>query len=107
MFSQTAIAQTAQGAAKPSMMESMMPIVFLVAIFYFFLIRPQQKRAKTHQSFLTNLKRGDQVLTSGGIFGTVEGLTDSFVTLGIADDVKIRILKTQIASTVNDGEKTK
>ena len=107
MFIDSAWAQAASAAAKPSMMESMMPIIFLVAIFYFFLIRPQQKRAKTHQSFLSELKRGDEVLTSGGIFGKVEGLTDSFVTLGIADDVKIRILKTQIASTVNDGETQK
>lgn len=105
MFIPTALAQAAPAAAQPSMLESMMPIVFLVAIFYLFLIRPQQKRAKTHSEFLTNLKRGDEVLTSGGIFGTVEGLTDSFVTLGISDDVKIRILKTQIASSAKEEPK--
>lgn len=101
MFIAQAFAQAA-APAQPSFLESMMPIVFLIAVFYFFLIRPQQKRAKTHQTFIANLKRGDRVLTSGGIFGTVEGLTETFVTLGIADDVKIRILKSQIASSANE-----
>lgn len=103
MLSSVAWAQAA--GAQPSMFESLMPIIFLVVIFYFFLIRPQQRRAKDQQQFITKLKRGDQVLTSGGIFGTIEGLTDSFVTLGIADDVKIRILKTQIASSATEENK--
>src|SRR5687768_15165650 len=97
-FSIPAWAQEAT-AKGPSALEQMIPFVAIFAIFYFFIIRPQSKRQKTHINFVTNLKRGDEVITSGGIYGTVEGLTDSFVTLEVADDVKIRILKTQIAGT--------
>lgn len=106
MFSSIAWAQEAQGAT-PGLFEQLLPFLFIFVIFYFLLIRPQQKRAKTHQEFLKNLKRGDQVLTSGGIFGTIEGLTDDFVTLEIADDVKIRILKAQIASSIQNNEDKK
>ena len=107
MFSSTAWAQTAAPGATPGMIEQFLPFVFIIIIFYFLLIRPQQKRAKTHREFVTNLKRGDQVLTSGGIFGTIEGLTEEYVTLQIADGVKIRILKAQIASPVTKNEDKK
>jgi preprotein translocase subunit YajC len=91
----------AQDAAPkgPSAVEQMIPFIAIFAIFYFFIIRPQSKRQKQHVNFLTTLKRGDEVITTGGIYGTVEGLTERFVTLEVADDVKIRILKTQIAGT--------
>ncbi len=107
MFSSVAWAQTAAPGATPGMFEQFLPFVFIIIIFYFLLIRPQQKRAKSHREFLTNMKRGDQVLTSGGIFGTIEGLTEDFVTLQIADGVKIRILKAQIASSVTKNEDKK
>ncbi len=98
----------AQGAGSgPSVWEQLMPFVFILIIFYFLLIRPQQRRAKNHQIFLEGLRRGDSVLTSGGILGTIEGLTDQYVTLEIAKDVRIRILKTQIASPANSGEDKK
>jgi preprotein translocase subunit YajC len=64
------------------------------------LIRPQQRRTQTHKGFVEKLKRGDSVLTSGGILGTIEGLTEQFVILQIADGVKVRILKNQIASSI-------
>lgn len=106
MWSTIAWAQeAAQTATKPSMIESLMPFAFVLVIFYFLLIRPQQKRAKTHQDFLSGLKRGDSVLTSGGILGTIEGLTDQFVTLEVADGVRIRVLKAQVASTSATEEK--
>ena len=103
MFSAVAMAQSS-GAQAPSLFEQLLPIIFILVIFYFLLIRPQQKRQKQHQEFLSNLKRGDSVLTSGGIFGTIEGLTDKFVTLEIAEDVRIRVLKTQIASPVEEEQ---
>ena len=96
----SSIAWAQEGAAQgPSAIEQLIPFVAIFAIFYFFIIRPQSKRQKQHVDFVTGLKRGDEVITSGGIYGTVEGLTDRFVTLEVADDVKIRILKTQIAGT--------
>lgn len=93
-------------AAKPSMLETFMPFIFVLVIFYFLLIRPQSRRAKQHQDFLGTLKRGDSVLTSGGILGTIEGLTDKFVTLEVSDDVRIRILRTQIAGPVQEEKKS-
>ena len=90
-------------AAGPNLMEQMMPFVFIFIIFYFLLIRPQQKRQKQHSEFLTALKKGDSVLTSAGMLGTIEGLTEKFITLEIAQGTRIRILRTQIASKF-DGE---
>ena len=74
---------------------------------FIFVIRPNQKRAMNHKTFLTGLKRGDSVLTSGGIMGTIEGLTETFVTLQIANGVKIKVLRSAIASAANaELEKT-
>lgn len=92
-------------AAKPSMLETFMPFIFVLVIFYFLLIRPQGKRAAKHQAFLTGLKRGDSVLTSGGLLGTIEGLTDRFVTLQVDAGVKIRILRSQIAGPMEEEKK--
>jgi preprotein translocase subunit YajC len=100
----TAWAQAADGAAAPhpSLYEQAFPFVIIFLIFFFLVIRPQQKRAQTHKGFLTTMKRGDSVLTTGGILGTIEGLTEQFVILQIADNVKIRVLKSQVASGVTD-----
>lgn len=102
----SAFAQAA-GGAKPSMLEQFFPFILIFIVFFFLVMRPAQKRQKTHASFLTNLKRGDSVLTSGGILGTIEGLTDQFVILEISNGVKIRILKSQIASSANEETKNK
>jgi preprotein translocase subunit YajC len=98
----TAWAQAEGATAHPSLLEQIFPFLIIFLIFFFLVIRPQQKRAQTHKGFLGTMKRGDSVLTTGGILGTIEGLTDQFVILQIADNVKIRILKTQIASGVQD-----
>jgi preprotein translocase subunit YajC len=103
MLWSTAWAQSGGAAAGPNMIEQFVPIIAIFAIFYFLIIRPQSKRQKEHQNFLSNLKRGDQVVTAGGIFGKVEGITDKFVTLEVSDGVNIRILKNQVASSVNEG----
>lgn len=97
----------AQDAAPkgPSFLEQMFPFIFLFIVLWFLMIRPQQKKMKLHQEFLGALKRGDEVLTSGGVYGVVEGLNDRFVTLEIANEVKIRILKSQIVSTAKEEPK--
>ena len=89
-------------AAKPSVIEQLMPLAFIFLIFYFLLIRPQQKRHKKHQEFLKQMKVGDKVLTSGGVFGTVGGITDQFVVLEVSAGVKIRILRSSISSGVRE-----
>ena len=71
------------------------PLILIFVIFYFFLIRPQQKKVKEHKSMVESLKRGDKVITSGGITGTVERIIDNdTVEVEIADNVKVEIVKT-------------
>jgi len=81
--------------------QSMMPTLLLFGvmaiIFYFFLIRPQSKKQKEHQNMISQLKRGDEVITSGGIIGRIHAVTDTVITLEVAQNVRIRILKGQIA----------
>ena len=79
------------------------PLILIFVIFYFFLIRPQQKKVKEHKAMVESLKRGDKVVTSGGITGTVERLIDNDkVEVEIADNVKVEIVKsTGIQSLIN------
>ncbi len=79
------------------MWDLVIQIGLIVAIFYFLLIRPQQKRAKEHQQVLGNLKRDDDVVTSGGIFGKITNLTDDVVTLEVAQNVRIKVQRSQVA----------
>ena len=75
------------------------PIILIFVIFYFFLIRPQQKRVKEHKLMTQNLKRGDEVITSGGIIGTVDRvLEDDRIELNISDGVKVQVIKNTIQS---------
>ena len=99
------MAQSAAGSAKPSVLEQLMPFVFIFVIFYFLLIRPQQKKHKAHMEFLSKIKRGDSVLTSSGILGTIEGLTDKFITLEVADGVRIRVLRSSIQGPLEEESK--
>ena len=101
-FISTAFAQGAGSPAQPSILESMLPILVIIGIMYFLIIRPQGKARKDHARFLEGLKRGDSIITASGIFGTVEGLNEEFVTLQISDGVKIKILKQQIASPLKE-----
>ena len=70
----------------------------IVAVFYFVLIRPQQKRAKEHREMLDNLKKGDTVVTTGGLIGRISGMTDSIVTLEVAEKIRVRVVRGHIAS---------
>lgn len=75
-----------------------LPIVLLVAIFYFMLYRPMRKRQKNHQEMITSLKTGSKVITSGGVHGTVVAVKDNTVMLKVADQVKIEVTKSAISS---------
>ena len=74
------------------------PIILMFVIFYFLLIRPQQKKAKEHQQMITNLKKGDRVITSGGIHGLITSLDENTVTLEIAEKVRIKVTRSTIAA---------
>ena len=76
----------------------------MFAIFYFLLIRPQQKRAKQHQELLKSLKKGDRVITNGGILGTVTGTSDKYLTIEISDRTRIRVLRSHVAGKEGDPE---
>jgi len=86
--------------------QSLLPLLLMFVIFYFMLIRPQQKKAKEHQNFLTNLKKGDQVVTRGGVVGRVTGVTDTMVTLEVQEKVRIRILKSYVDGQHKDTAAT-
>ncbi len=76
---------------------SLTPLIIIFAIFYFLLIRPQQKRAKEHQEMIRSLKKDDRVITSGGIHGRIIAVDDDTVTVEIADRVKIKVSRQNIA----------
>ena len=80
------------------------PLLLMIAIFYFLLIRPQQKRQKQHRAMLASLKKGDMVVTQGGLHGKITGLTDSVVTLEIADKVRVKVQRSYIAGLLSRGE---
>lgn len=77
-------------------MSSLVFMLLMFAVFWFILIRPQQKRAKEHQAFLSALKKGDEVVTRGGVIGRVTGVADNLVTLEVQEKVRIRVLKSYI-----------
>ncbi len=73
------------------------PIILMFVIFYFLLIRPQQKKAKEHQEIIANLKKGDRVITSGGIHGQITSLDETTVTLEVAEKVRIKVTRGTLA----------
>lgn len=83
-------------AAGPSCAQAALPLLLMFAVFYFLLIRPQQKRQREHQAMLSRLKKGDKVVTAGGIVGTITGLTDAQIEIQIADKVRIQALRPQV-----------
>jgi len=82
--------------------QQIIPLVFMFAIFYFLLIRPQQKKAKEHKALLEAMKKGDNVITAGGVHGKVSAVENDIVTLEIANSVNIKITKSYIAAIKKD-----
>ena len=84
------------------------PLILIFVIFYFFLIRPQQKKIKEHKSMVASLKRGDDVVTSGGIVGRVEKVhDDDKIDLSISDNVTVQVIKSTIQSLLNNPQSKK
>lgn len=103
MFMSTAWAQAAAAqSAAPSLLETVFPFAIMFLVIFFLFVRPQQRRSQDQQKFREALKKGDSVLTSGGILGTIEGLTERFVTLQISNGVKIKVLRTAIAAGISE-----
>ena len=84
------------------------PLILIFVIFYFFLIRPQQKRVKDHKAMVEALKRGDEIITSGGIIGTIDRvMDDDRIEVVVADNVKVQIIKSTITSLLQKKEDVK
>ena len=81
---------------QPSLFSSMLPLLLMFAIFYFLLIRPQKKRQQEHQKMLSLLKKGDSVVTAGGVIGPIFALEDDVLTIEIADKTRIRVVRSQV-----------
>lgn len=98
----TASAQAAPGGPQ-SMLTGLLPMVLIFVVFYFLLIRPQTKRAKEQRTMLAALETGNEVVTSGGILGKITDLTEQFVTVEIADGVRVKVQRHTIAQVLPKG----
>lgn len=91
-------------AGAQSSILSMLPMmVMFFAVFYFLLLRPQQKRAKTHKKMMADLSLGDEIVTAGGILGQINKISDDFITMTIAEGVEMKMQKSSITSVVPKG----
>jgi preprotein translocase subunit YajC len=107
MFISEAYAMGAGGAGAQGAgggFSSLIMMVAIFAIFYFILIRPQQKKMKEHKKMVEELKKGDRVITSGGIYGTVENTTPETLTIKIAEGVKVKITRSSVGAVVKPEE---
>ncbi len=91
------------GGASGGGLVSLLPLVVIFVIFYFLLIRPQQKRAKQHKELVASLKKGDEVVTSGGLLGKITGTDDNFVSVEIASGVNVKIQRHAVAQMMPKG----
>jgi len=105
MFVTPAFAQDAGAISTGSAIAQFMPIILIFVIFYFLLIRPQQKKMKEHRAMVDALRRGDQVITAGGIVGKVSKVQDDgMVEVEIADGVKVKVVKHTVTQVLNKTE---
>jgi preprotein translocase subunit YajC len=88
------------GGGGASGLGSFLPLILMFVVFYFLLIWPQQKKSKAHRQVLASLQKGDSVVTASGIYGTITGITDTVVTLEIAEKVRIKLARNSIAGKV-------
>ncbi|QBB69937.1 preprotein translocase subunit YajC [Pseudolysobacter antarcticus] len=97
-----AYAQAAGGAATNPLLQ-FAPLVILFGIFYFMLIRPQMKRAKEQRTMVAALAKGDEVITTGGLLGRIDDISESFITLEVAPNVKLKLQKGAVTTVLPKG----
>ena len=95
-------AEGAQAAQQPSLLASLLPLIILFGVFYFLVILPQQRQAKKHKEMVENLKKGDKIVTVGGIIAEVVKNEPEFIRAKIADGVEVKIDKSAIARKLDD-----
>ncbi len=101
MFTNLAYAMGQGGAAGgegAAGFSSFIPLILMFVIFYFLLIRPQQKKSKQHREMLSSLKRGDRIITSGGLYGRITGMDENTLTIEIADKVRVKVVRGNVAA---------
>jgi len=98
-----AAAPDAAAGSQTGGLASFLPLIILFAVFYFLLIRPQSKRAKEHKNMVASLAKGDEVVTNGGILGTITDIDDNYATLEIANNVEIKVQRPSISTLVPKG----
>ena len=103
LFETTAYAAPAGGAGGDAGLINLLFLGGFVLIFYFLLIRPQNKRRKEHQNLVTNLSKGDEIVTAGGIVGMINKVEEDFIKVQVSDNVEMRIQKTAIGATLPKG----
>jgi len=96
------MAQPAQGGTQPNAFMTFAPLILIIVVFYFFMIRPQMKKQKEIAAFRNSLQKGDKVVTTGGIYGKILELKDNYVLLQIDDNVKIRVDKSALVKDMSD-----
>lgn len=97
-----AMAPQGEGDSGGGGVAALIPLILIFVIFYLLLIRPQQKRVKEHRRLLESLKRGDRVLTAGGLYGTIVDIEGNTVTLELADKVRVKVNRNYIAGIVRE-----
>jgi len=102
-FISDAVAEAAPAAQQADPMTSLIFFGGMILIFYFILIRPQSKRAKEHRELVSNLSKGDEVITNGGMLGKITDVSEQFVTLEVADNVQLKIQKPAVATVLPKG----
>jgi len=108
MLINIAYAQTSQSAGGQSFIIQLLPLILIFVVFYFLLIRPQQKRVKQHREMVTNLKVGYQVITSGGILAKIVKVDDNnFITILISDGVNVKIKRDTITEVISENSSSK
>ena len=103
-YAEVVAAPQTSSAPKASPFMSMVPLLFIFGVFYFLLIRPQQKKSKEHKNLLESLKPGDMVITGSGIYAAIVSVGDKTVELKIAENVKIKAQKSAIAEVLTRSE---
>lgn len=93
----------AQDAAPTGGLMSFLPLIVIFAVFYFMLIRPQMKRSKEHRQLVSQLGKGDEVVTNGGLLGRITDVSESFITLEIADNVQIKLQRQSVTNVMPKG----
>ena len=96
--------QTSGGAGTSNPLTSLLPLILIIVVFYFFMIRPQVKRQKELKNYRNALQKGDKVITTGGIYGKITDIKEQAVTVEIADNVRVRVDKNAILKDTTDLE---